>query len=90
LDDLLDKKRELFKRLYFLSNDELLQMLSTVKGPQKLVEYLPKIFDNIYNLEFDLKDSIAGIVSKEGEICKLRALYMRGEEVEEWLRNLDE
>ncbi len=65
-------------------------MLSSVKSPQKLVEYLPKIFENIYDLEFDLKDSITGIVSREGEICKLRSLYMRGEEVEEWLRNLDE
>jgi dynein heavy chain, axonemal len=90
LDELLDKKRESFKRFYFLSNDELLQILSQVKTPQQVIPYLPKVFENIYNLEFDLKDSVMGIVSREGEICKLRGCYLRGEEVEEWMRILEE
>ena len=51
---------------------------------------MPKVFENIYNLEFDLKDSVMGIVSREGEICKLRSCYLRGEEVEEWMKLLEE
>ena len=40
----LDKKRLTFPRLFFLSDEELLDLVSFAKQPSKLKEYLPKYF----------------------------------------------
>ena len=90
LDEFLEKKRENFKRFYFLSNDELLEILSKVVYPAQIIPYLRKIFDNIENLEIDQKDNVLSMISQEGEHSRLRYCNFRGEEIEEWLKSLED
>ena len=63
LDDFLEKKRENFQRFFFLSNDELLEILSTVKLPVHLQPHLRKVFENLVKLEFDNKEMIVAMLS---------------------------
>ena len=64
---MLEKKREGFQRFFFLSNDELLEILSTAKSIHSLLPHLRKCFENINKLAFDESDSVSHMVSAEGE-----------------------
>ena len=70
LNKYLDTKRRVFPRFYFLSDDELLQILANSLDIQKVQPHLKKCFDNIYALDFgsDPKSvDIYAMESQEGE-----------------------
>ena len=88
LEDYLETKRMAFPRFYFLSNDELLEILSQAKDPKAVQPHLRKCFDNLVKLEFSTEEGsvdILSMYSSENEKVGLgKNLKARGP-VEEWL-----
>ena len=88
LEDYLETKRMAFPRFYFLSNDELLEILSQAKDPRAVQPHLRKCFDNLVKLEFSADEGSSDILamfSGENEKVGLgKNLKARGN-VEEWL-----
>ena len=93
LEDYLETKRMAFPRFYFLSNDELLEILSQAKDPRAVQPHLRKCFDNLVKLEFGSDDGsidILAMFSGENERVSLgRNLKARGN-VEEWLTAVEQ
>ncbi|KAH8862654.1 Dynein heavy chain 6, axonemal [Schistosoma japonicum] len=102
LEAYLESKRQVFPRFYFLSNDELLEILAQTRNPLAVQPHLRKCFDAIVKLEFGLTsdsankeepvftNDILAMVSPEGERVSLgKGLKARGN-VEDWLGKVEE
>ncbi|CAI9733108.1 dynein heavy chain 6, axonemal-like isoform X2 [Octopus vulgaris] len=104
LETYLEVKRLSFPRFYFLSNDELLEILAQTRNPLAVQPHMKKCFDAINLLDFGEKDkdlediqahaetmkTIYAMISPEGEIVSLgRDLKTRGN-VEDWLGKVEE
>jgi len=51
LEEYLETKRRIFPRLYFVSNDDLLEMLAHSKRPELIQPHIKKLFLNIKSLK---------------------------------------
>ncbi|RZF35265.1 hypothetical protein LSTR_LSTR015915 [Laodelphax striatellus] len=103
LSDYLEMKRGAFPRFYFLSDDELLEILSQAKNPLAVQPHLRKCFENIHKLEFVKLDvvktkscpnpvdlEITRMFSAEGESVELIPHMQPEGNVEQWLLRVEE
>ncbi|XP_075778340.1 dynein axonemal heavy chain 11 isoform X2 [Pelodiscus sinensis] len=94
LAEYLETKRLAFPRFYFISSADLLDILSKGTQPRQVTRHLPKLFDNIADLQFeDNKEkstNIAlGMYSKEKEFVSFHAKCECIGQVETWLHHLE-
>ena len=91
LSNYLEKKRERFARFYFLSDDELLEILSQTKEPTAVQPHLRKVFENIHSIEFDENKTIHAMFSAEKErIGFIRVINPVSKSVEDWMNEVEE
>ena len=90
LEIFLMGKRTQFPRFFFLSNDDLIEILSLGKDPVGLQKHLNKLFENIYGLRLaDNGHAIDAMISKEGETVPIQPVAIRGP-IEGWLKTLEQ
>lgn len=91
LEQYLEGKRQLFPRFYFLSNDELLEILANAHKLENVEQHLGKCFEGLVRLYMGegkkTSDSslVEGMISPEKEIIPFKNVFPAKGNVETWL-----
>ena len=95
LDAYLESKRMAFPRFYFLSSDDLLEILGQAKDPQMVQQHLKKCFEGVSKLDMQMPgqdgrrhcESI-GMTSPDGEYVPFNTPAQTEGRPEEWLNRV--
>jgi hypothetical protein len=100
LGEFLEFKREKFPRLYFLSNEEIVEifgldkLVNASKGTKEAPRrtFIANLFEGVETLKFrDADLAITGLKSKEGEeMTLIRPVPTENNPPDVWLMNLDQ
>ncbi|KGL87447.1 Dynein heavy chain 9, axonemal, partial [Charadrius vociferus] len=94
LAEYLDMKRLAFPRFYFISSADLLDILSNGTNPQLVQRHLPKLFDNLAKMKFQLDSEQnptkvgLGMYSREEEYVSFSEPCDCSGQVEVWLNHV--
>ena len=91
LRDYLESKRAVFARFYFLSNDDLLEILSQAKEVENVRPHLRKVFENLMDVTFQPDRTITAMFSGEREeIAFVTPVDPREKGVEFWMGEVED
>lgn len=91
LKDYLESKRAIFARFYFLSNDDLLLILSQTKDVQNVRPHLRKVFENLADVHFKPDNTISSMFSTEGEQIEfVEDVDPKNKGVEYWMGDVED
>lgn len=88
----LERKRLFFSRFFFLSNTELLQILSETKNPENIQPFICKCFNGIWRVQMNNNEKIEAMLSRMNEEIKFQnSVSMIGScaNVEKWLLGIE-
>ena len=97
LENYLESKRQLFPRFYFLSNDDVLQILGQSKDPKNVQQHLKGMFEGIKKLDMFAPDPLTGrrryesvsMISPDGETLQFESPVCTEGRPEEWLNDVE-
>lgn len=98
LFQLLELKRKDFPRFYFISNDDLFELLGNSKEPVKVNKHIKKCFEGIKKLEINTTaqakgkldlNEIVGMSSPDQETVKFHPGVQCENGIENWLKNVE-
>ncbi|CCW59976.1 unnamed protein product [Phytomonas sp. EM1] len=90
LNQYLENKRASFARFYFLSDDELLMILSEARDPQKLQPQFRKLFENVAKLDMRGEENeMFGMHSHMDEYIPFHQPVLPRKYVENWLTEVE-
>ncbi|XP_050420010.1 cytoplasmic dynein 2 heavy chain 1 [Adelges cooleyi] len=88
LSDFLEDKRKTFPRFYFLSDEDLLEMIGQTKKISVVQAHLKKLFSGVQNVQFNSSGNIVSVESPQKEIVTLDKPVSVSDHIEEWLQTL--
>ncbi|CAL8125661.1 unnamed protein product [Orchesella dallaii] len=94
LEIFLEAKRQAFPRFYFISNDDLLEILGNSRNPENVQQHLKKLFDNIHKIKltkapYGSKQEVHGMLSGDGEYIEFLKVFPIDGPVEHWLGEVE-
>ncbi|ESS70037.1 dynein heavy chain [Trypanosoma cruzi Dm28c] len=90
LNQYLESKRSSFARFYFLSDDELLTILSEARDPRKIQPHFRKLFENIIEIEMrEPINEMYGMYSQMREYIPFDSSIIPRKNIENWLTEIE-
>eukprot|EP00796_Vickermania_ingenoplastis_P008408 gene8408-5889_t len=92
LQEFLETKRNKFPRFYFISDEDLLEILGHSQNPNVIQSHLKKLFMGIHSVKFNAESTaITDMCSADGENVPMSVpVSITEKNVEDWLIRLDD